>query len=59
MKKPIIHIIVEDGLVQNVYADTPVEVVLLDFDTDDPDGYEMALDTLRELRNDKEQYIVY
>ena len=59
MKKPTIHIIVEDGLVQNVYADAPVEVVLLDFDTDDTREYEMALDALRELRDDKEQYIVY
>lgn len=59
MKKPTIHIVVEDGLVQNVYADTPVEVVLLDFDTEDNSEYQMALDTLRELRDDKEQYIVY
>ena len=50
MKK--VYIIVEDGLVQSVYADEGnVEVVLIDFDTTDPDEYEANLKAVEEVRN--------
>lgn len=54
MEKPIIYIVVEDGLVQNVYVKAPfganAEVVLCDFDTTDPDEYEVTLKTVEEAR---------
>ena len=54
MEKPIIYIIVEEGLVQNVFVKAPfganAEVVLCDFDTTDPDVYEANLKTLEEAR---------
>lgn len=39
MKK--VHIVVQDGLVQEVYVDNPlnVEVILYDLDTDNPAEY--------------------
>lgn len=54
MEKPVIYIVVEDGLVQNVYVKAPfganAEVVLCDFDTTDPDEYETNLKTVEEAR---------
>ena len=56
MKK--VYIVVEDGLVQNVYTDdSNVEVVLCDFDTTDPDEYEAVLKTVEEAR--ETAYLVY
>ena len=49
MKK--VYIVVEDGLVQSVYADeSNVEVVLIDFDTTDVDEYETNLKAIKEVR---------
>lgn len=54
MKK--VYIIVEDGLVQSVYADDEkVEVVLIDFDTEDPNEYEANLKAVEEVRNTANQ----
>lgn len=54
MKK--VYIIVEDGLVQSVYAeDAEVEVVLIDFDTEDPNEYEDNLKAVEEVRNTANQ----
>ena len=56
MKK--VHIIVEDGLVQAVYADdSNIEVVLIDLDTEDSDEYEASLKAFEEMR--ETAYIVY
>ena len=56
MKK--VYIVVEDGLVQNVYADEGnVDVVLIDLDTEDPEEYEVNLKAVEEAR--KTAYIVY
>lgn len=56
MKK--VYIIVEDGLVQTVYADEGnVEVVLIDFDTEDPNEYEDNLKAVEEVR--KTAHLVY
>ena len=49
MKK--VYIVVEDGLVQSVYADEGnVEIVLIDFDTTDPDEYEVNLKAVEKAR---------
>ena len=54
MEKPIIYIVVEDGLVQNVYVKAPfganADVVICDFDTTDVDDYEAALNAVEEAR---------
>lgn len=51
MKKTV-HIVVKDGLVQDVYADNGlnVEVVLYDLDTEDRDEYNKLTETLDQLR---------
>lgn len=50
MKK--VHIIVEGGLVQRVYADKDldVEVVLYDLDTDNNEEYDTLITALTEVR---------
>jgi hypothetical protein len=56
MKK--VYIVVEDGLVQSVYADDgKVEVVLIDFDTEDHNEYEDNLKVVEEVR--KTAYQIY
>lgn len=54
MEKPVIYIMVEEGLVQNVFVKAPfganAEVVICDFDTSDPDAYETSLKTLEKAR---------
>jgi hypothetical protein len=56
MKK--VYIVVEDGLVQAVYADEGnVEVELIDLDTTDPDEYEANTKAFEEMR--KTTHIVY
>ena len=56
MKK--VYIIVEDGLVQTVYADEGnVEVELIDLDATDPEEYEAAAKALDEVR--KTAHLVY
>ena len=56
MKK--VYIVVEDGLVQAVYADEGnVEVELIDLDTTDPDEYEANTKAFEEMR--KTAHIVY
>lgn len=51
MEKPIIYIVIADGLVQNVYVKAPfganAEVVLCDFDTTDVDAYETSLKAVK------------
>ena len=43
VKKPTIHIVVKDGLVQEVYAeDVEVEVFLYDLDGEEDLSYEVA-----------------
>ena len=52
MSKKKVYIIIEDGLVQSVYAEEPnIEVVLVDFDTEDPDVYESNLKAIEEARS--------
>ena len=55
MKKPIIYIVVEDGLVQNVYVKAlfgaNAEVVICDFDTTDSDEYKAATKAVEEARD--------
>ena len=49
MKKTI-HIIVKDGLVQEVYSEgTEVEVVLYDLDTDDSEEYDITVAAIAQL----------
>ena len=56
MKK--VYIVVEDGLVQAVYADEGnIEVTLIDFDTTDPDEYEANQKAFNEMR--EKAHIVY
>ena len=56
MKK--VYIVVEDGLVQNVYADEgTVDVVLIDLDTENQEEYEANLKAVKEARDTA--YIVY
>ena len=56
MKK--VYIVVEDGLVQAVYADEgDVEVELIDLDTLDPDEYAANMEAFEEMR--KTAHIVY
>ena len=54
MEKPVIYIMVEEGLVQNVYVKAPfganAEVVICDFDTTDVDAYEANLKTLEKAQ---------
>ena len=54
MEKPVIYIMVEEGLVQNVYVKAPfganAEVVICDFDTTDVDAYEANLKTLEKVQ---------
>ena len=56
MKK--VYIVVEEGLVQAVYADeSDVEVELIDLDSTDPAEYEAAMKAFEEMR--ETSYIVY
>ena len=61
MEKPVIYIVVENGLVENVYVKAPfganAEVVLCDFDTTDPNEYEAALNAVEEARENA--HLVY
>ena len=61
MEKPVVYIMVEDGLVQNVYLKSMfganAEVVICDFDTTDPDEYETNLKTLEEAQ--KTAHLIY
>ena len=54
MEKPVVYIMVENGLVENVYVKAPfganAEVVICDFDTTDADAYETNLKTLEKVR---------
>lgn len=50
MKKTI-HIVIKDGLVQEVYTDdTDVEVFVYDLDTDDNAEYDMLYEEVDQLR---------
>lgn len=51
MKKTV-HIVIKDGLVQDVYADNDldVDVVLYDLDTEDNDEYDKLTEALAQLR---------
>ena len=49
MKK--VYIVVEDGLVREVYSETEeVDIEIIDLDTDDNNLYEELLDDIKELR---------
>ncbi len=54
MEKPVIYIMVEEGLVQNVYVKAPfganAEVVICDFDTTDVDALEANQKTLEKAQ---------
>ena len=41
MKIPKIVVVLDGGLVQDIYTDTPVEVVTLDFDVESADNDEL------------------
>ena len=55
MEKPVVYIMVEDGLVQNVYLKSMfganAEVVICDFDTADHAELELNRKTLEEAQN--------
>ena len=55
-KIPYIIIEVRDGLVQNVYADSPVSVDVFDFDTDDPEQYDDTRSEWDELFDGSTEY---
>ncbi len=49
--KKIVHIVVQDGLIQAIYAENvDAEVVIYDLDTDDNDEYDAMTDALANLR---------
>lgn len=55
-----IVIVVEEGIVQSVYADFgDVDVEIVDFDTEDPDELEEAQDRLDEIEDDKSLTEIY
>lgn len=55
-----IVIVVEEGIVQSVYADFgDVAVEIVDFDTEDPDELEEAQDRLDEIEDDKSLTEIY
>ena len=55
-----IVIVVEEGIVQSVYADfEDVDVEIVDFDTEDPDELEEAQDRLDEIEDDKSLTEIY
>ena len=37
IKRHTVHIVIKDGIVQDAFADTDVDVVVYDLDTQDPD----------------------
>jgi hypothetical protein len=48
--KKVIHIVVQDGLVQEVFAENvDVEVVLYDLDTDDQVEHDYVVDAVAQL----------
>ena len=55
MEKPIIYIVVQEGLVRDVYVKAPwaanAEVVICDFDATDDDDFEAALNAVEEARD--------
>jgi len=55
-----IVIVVEEGIVQSVYADFgDVDVEIVDFDTEDPDELEEVQDRLDEIENDNSLTEIY
>ena len=55
-----IVIVVEEGIVQSVYADfEDVDVEIVDFDTEDPDELEEAQDRLDEIEDYKSLTEIY
>lgn len=55
-----IVIVVEDGIVQSVYADFgDVDVEIVDFDTEDPDEMKEAQGRLDEIEDDKSLTEIY
>ena len=61
MEKPIVYIMVEDGLVQNVYLKSMfganAEVVICDFDTTDQTELAINQKTLEEAQ--KSAHLIY
>ena len=61
MEKPVIYIMVENGLVENVYVKAPfganAEVVICDFDTTEEDVIEANQKTLEYARENA--HLVY
>lgn len=56
-----VYVIVEGGMVQDVFADTPVAVTVIDLDTDDPQEQEKAFNQYDEvtekLANNELKYV--
>ena len=61
MEKPVVYIMVEDGLVQNVYLKSMfganAEVVVCDFDTTDQEELAINKNTLEEAQ--KTAHLIY
>jgi hypothetical protein len=50
-------VVVEDGHA-TIYSNKNIDVVIADFDTDDPEAYELAKTTLEEISADNDlQYV--
>lgn len=52
MEKKKVHIVVQDGLIQDVFVDEPldIDVVIYDLDCDDSDEFKKVADEVRKLR---------
>lgn len=59
MSKPTVHIVIQGGCVIDAYADTDIDVVVYDLDTDDPEmkaDLEKSVAQLAELAYEVEIY---
>ena len=52
-----VAVVVEDGHI-TIYSNKDIDIVVADFDTDDPEAYELAKTTLEEICTDNDlQYV--